>query len=441
MDTVIGTIATVAIQQQHTTNTTTAPLGSPSSVMDYTLTAICYSAFTSSGFFVAVLLAWALLSIFSTAGNRRSGNFGKLMMLIEAVDALPEAMVIAGAAEDGTITLQFAASIFLLNIVNTLATALDFLATRPEKFFHRIMVVMIFFSVGSLFFSVSSTLFAGFFSNVRDPETPIDYMLLFPIFAGVMCGVCLVWIILLLEYRYSPEGRRHRGRRHVSDVTDTATEDEGIAIEMDDTEALLRSHIQREQSIIQKMNENDSVRASRDAAHTIDFYRGRLDAMQQLVESSQQAKKLSETLDLPITDDARDIIEDALQDRAGMLHGEGLVMTETPGTESLRRRAMKLLLIMLALSAWTVLLTFALTPLFTYLDSRFQSSYISGFADGLSGGAFLSLISSTMIPRIQQDAYRSHWSKIVFKSVGMFAFVAGVGVSFVLGFLPAPGQM
>jgi hypothetical protein len=81
---------------------------------------------------------------------------------------------------------------------------------------------------------------------------------------------------------------------------------------------------------------------------------------------------------------------------------------------------------MLALVCWAVLLTFSFTPLFIYLDQGTFSSYVNSFAEGLSGGAFLATISSTMIPRIQQDAYRSHWSRLAFRSVGMLAFISGL---------------
>lgn len=35
-------------------------------------------------------------------------------------------------------------------------------------------------------------------------------------------------------------------------------------------------------------------------------------------------------------------------------------------------------------------------------------------------------ISSTMIPRIQQDAYRSHWSRFAFRTAGMLSFITGL---------------
>lgn len=466
-------------------NITSASPPPPASFLPwYTGAAVGYAAFTSSGFIVAVLIAWLLLAIFSTAGNRTSGSFGKFMMLMEAVDALPEAMVIAGAAQDGKITIQFATSIFLLNLVNTLATALDYLSTRPEKFFHRIMVVMIFFSVGSLFFSVSSTIFNGFLDTVRVHNA--DYLLLFPIFSGMICGMCLVGVMLLVEHKYTPGGRRRRQNRYrrgessrrsssttsigsnsssnsrsrnselefsgsednmiemdsssLLFVEDTGPADDSLLI--NDSEIILRRRMAQEKEIIQQLQESgggENDEHQKDRAREIAFYRERVRHMEELLNSSEYARRLSSTIALPITDDAQEVIQDALLDRVGTLHKEGLV--DLPlAKESLTKRAMKLMVFMSCLWAWTVLLTFILSPIFDFLDSHFTSSYISAFADGLSGGAFLSLISSTMIPRIQQDAYRSHWSAVLFKSFGMIAFIFGITVSFCLGFIPAPGQ-
>lgn len=81
---------------------------------------------------------------------------------------------------------------------------------------------------------------------------------------------------------------------------------------------------------------------------------------------------------------------------------------------------------MFGLVIWAVVLTFFFTPLFAYLDKGTFAGYVNSFAEGLSGGAFLATISSTMIPRIQQDAYRSHWSRFAFRSVGMCAFILGL---------------
>lgn len=81
---------------------------------------------------------------------------------------------------------------------------------------------------------------------------------------------------------------------------------------------------------------------------------------------------------------------------------------------------------MCGLVAWAVLLTFAFTPVFAVLDEGAFAGYVNAFAEGLSGGAFLATISSTMIPRIQQDAYRSHWSRFAFRTVGMVSFICGL---------------
>ena len=154
--------------------------------------AALYSLLASSGFIIAVLIAWFILSRLAP-GTRPVGNFGKFMILLESIDSVPEALIIADATAAGNMNLAFALSIFSLNMANTMATALDFLATKPEKTLHRLLLAMIFFSVGSLSFSISSTVFSSFLDHLEsDPE--FSWINLVPMMGGVFIGALLIWV-------------------------------------------------------------------------------------------------------------------------------------------------------------------------------------------------------------------------------------------------------
>lgn len=96
-------------------------------------------------------------------------------------------------------SLAFAMSIFSLNCANTMATSLDFLATKPEKLLHRMLLAGIFFSVGSLSFSISSTVFSSFLSNLSNKN--YSWLHLVPLLFGVAVGGLLIWLLMMVEDR------------------------------------------------------------------------------------------------------------------------------------------------------------------------------------------------------------------------------------------------
>ena len=51
--------------------------------------AALYSCLASSGFVIAVLVAWLILSRLAP-GSRPVGNFGKFMIVLESLDSIPE---------------------------------------------------------------------------------------------------------------------------------------------------------------------------------------------------------------------------------------------------------------------------------------------------------------------------------------------------------------
>jgi hypothetical protein len=200
--------------------------------------AALYSCLASSGFVIAVLIAWLILSRLAP-GSRPVGNFGKVrkgslfffsffscflyfssqfMILLESIDSIPEAMIIADATASGRMTLAFAFSIFSLNMANTMATALDFLATKPEKVLHRLLLTMIFFSVGSLSFSISSTVFSSFLDHLASGL--YTWLNLIPMLGGVVVGALLIWVLMVIEERI-----------HARQLANLPSKDEDVAIE------------------------------------------------------------------------------------------------------------------------------------------------------------------------------------------------------------------
>lgn len=373
--------------------------------------AALYSCLASSGFVVAVLIAWLILSRLAP-GSRPTGSFGKFMILLESIDSIPEAMIIADATASHRMTLAFAFSIFSLNMANTMATALDFLATKPEKLLHRLLLAMIFFAVGSLSFSISSTVFSSFLEHLaNDPD--FTWIQLVPLLGGVLLGAMLIWLLMFIEERL----------HHKALIDSKASS--AVAPAAEDVLGPMRLSLEREEMHLKvaRMSEYDSAEY---AAKVVEYYADRVAKIRALIASLESASSLRDSLALPITQDAQEVVEDSIYDELGRLEHTYLLAPRAAQGESLNRRAIRLLSIMLCLVAWAVLLTFSFTPLFSYLERGTASSYVNSFAEGLSGGAFLSTISSTMIPRIQQDAYRSHWSRFAFRTVGMISFVSGL---------------
>jgi hypothetical protein len=452
----------------------------------YAMTAIMYSAFTSSGFILSVLVGWLLVRIFSRSTRippssssssdvRDIGSYGKFMVVMEAIDAVPEALVIAASTADGTMTYSLAASIFALNIVNTLSTSLDFLAVSAEPVFPRLMLALVSFSVGSMAFSISSIMFEGFVVRVVSVPCRACYVAAF--FGGIVVGVMLVWTLTLVEARL----RRKFGVRDIP----------AKSFNSDHLMRFVYEKMQREKEVVarlqQQQQQQQGGKPNPDIERNIQFYAERIMPMQKMMDTSQQATELSENTALYVADDANSVIHDALaqqwhqefsdnvfqngggrrvsvvgglsssSDRETVVMDDGAERDEEDLSHAHRfqrsdsvasligrsrrgkrccrcgplgNRGIKLLLIMLCIFTWTVGLTFAFTPLFALLDSHSTSQYLETFADGMSGGAFLALIGSTMIPRMQQDAYRTMWTATTTKSVGMFGFVGGVVATF-----------
>jgi len=120
-----------------------------------------------------------------------------------------------------------------------------------------------------------------------------------------------------------------------------------------------------------------------------------------------------------IVGDTSKIVQDIMLDEALPVSQQG---------QNIHKRAAKLFLTMLLIGFWAAVLTWGLSLCFFQLSqaSHMVVGWMDSFAEGLSGGAFLATIAGTMLPRIQQDAYRTGWSKDKSKILGLILFEFGL---------------
>lgn len=429
---------------------------------EYVGEAAMFSGIASSGFQVAVLTAWVIMRVSmknkkkrkgplsssssqngsgSGFGYRQPGKYSKMLLILELLDSLPEGMIIASATTNNRMTFAFAISIFLLNVINTLASSLDYIATRPEKNLHRVLFILLFFSVGALFFSVSDIVFEGFLTQVHAHDA--NYLLLVSIFSGLVLGVVLIAGIIAIQTHLEEKAKTQRGDSLISGQ-------DGEMQDISKTLGHMRVLLKKEEDNVKLISQGQGQEYDEQQKRAIEYYERRADKIRNIIKSLEAADGLKRDLNLTVTEDASNVIADTLTERVMMdfnvssedeLEGEGVLSIENASAcqlfinDPINKRTLILLGFVTALALWSVILATSLTPLFYYLDEIFPSGHLNAFADGLSGGAFLSVISSTMIPRIQQDAYRSQWSPLVFRITGMIAFVCGITMSFFLEFI------
>lgn len=430
---------------------------------EYVGEAAMFSGIASSGFQVAVLTAWVIMRVSmknkkkrkgplsssqngsgsgSGFGYRQPGKYSKMLLILELLDSLPEGMIIASATTNNRMTFAFAISIFLLNVINTLASSLDYIATRPEKNLHRVLFILLFFSVGALFFSVSDIVFEGFLTQVHAHDA--NYLLLISIFSGLVLGVVLIAGIIAIQVHLEEKAKTQRGDALISGQ-------DGEMQDISKTLGHMRLLLKKEEDNVRLISQGQGQGQEYDEQQrrAIEYYEQRADKIRKIIGSLEAADGLKRDLNLTVTEDARNVIADTLTERVMMDFNvssddeteEGVLSIERASacqlfiSDPVNKRTLILLGFVTALALWSVILATSLTPLFYYLDEVFPSGHLNAFADGLSGGAFLSVISSTMIPRIQQDAYRSQWSPLVFRITGMIAFVCGITMSFFLEFI------
>ena len=377
--------------------------------------AAIYTAVSSAGYPGAVLLALALLALlpgtFQTDASENSASsspssFGRIMLAMEAVDSIPEAMLVAAATVRGHMTVALAVSMCALNMVSAMAIALDYLATRPQHWMNRVMLVIVYFSVGSLIFSVSVTVFEGL-RLLYPGYADADAVLSVCVAGGAALGMALTLGILLAEHRLM-------GKR------DHEQEGQGRRALV----GQLCDDLGRQQQLLERAHRaSDAPQAAREQAERI--YLTNIAALQQAIAVLDAAGSLAHSTDLEVASEAEAVVHDERE-------ATHLALLDTrrpagpPGRagRAVLRKAGMLLGAMALIVLWTLGLTLACVPLFA--STALRGPYAQGFADGLSGGAFLSIISSTLVPRIQHDAFRARLTSLQTRVVGTLAFMTGI---------------
>ena len=176
-------------------------------------------------------------------------------------------------------------------------------------------------------------------------------------------------------------------------------------------------------------------------------YRERADKLTTVVTALESAALLARTLRSQIATDASEVVNDMMGDHVEEMEAQYLLestptkryngdssseleVSEPPpaAPPSLNRRGITLTILMVFIAAWTIALTFGLVFLFSWFESLggHIGLLVDSFAEGLSGGSFLATIAGTMMPRLQQDAYRSRMNRMSGRILGLFVFQAGL---------------
>lgn len=186
-----------------------------------------YSAVCSSGFFVALFIALIIYLVMQRKKGEESesdplywndlgkqeekgeaeadvGRFGKFMICVELLDAIPEAAIIADATVQGSISWSFVIAITALNVCNGLATAMDFLAKNRETgksncqdSIRVCLFLCIFYAVGILAYSISADIYADFVDKYDGNDRNVDHLLL--LMGGTVFGGLLIAMLVKVE--------------------------------------------------------------------------------------------------------------------------------------------------------------------------------------------------------------------------------------------------
>jgi hypothetical protein len=387
--------------------------------VDVALAAAGYNMVSSTAFLLAPMLAYLCLCA-ARQGARPSGGFGKFMIVLELVDSVPEAAIIADATASGTLSWTFVVSIFFLNLSNTFATAIDYTATRSSTTLHRMLFSSIFFSVGMLMYSIPTTVYGSFKNSFMADE--IGWLHAVSLVAGTFVGAALIVLLMHVEHRKEQNAP-------------VSQSDPQVAVAR--TQTVLQNAINEHRAILAEFRRHDEPNKNAEYAALV---RRELESRVQKLSEIQAlltgAGRLSEGVSSPITDDAHRLVSEQLTDELADSALAPLLSQRGGGSvESLGRRVLKLLLIMLAISTWSVLLTFALSFLFYFLAGNEAASYADLVCEGLSGGAFLATVAGTSLPRLQQDAYRANLSTLAYRTVGILAFELGLLMALFLDLL------
>jgi len=133
-----------------------------------------------------------------------AGRFGKFMLCVEMIDAIPETAIIANATVSFTISWAFVIAIFALNFCNGLTTAMDFLSKNcdmqkgnVQEKIRIVLYICMFFAVGILSYSISANIYSDFVRKFDSCIRTKEHLLV--LFAGTIFGAGLIAGLLRVE--------------------------------------------------------------------------------------------------------------------------------------------------------------------------------------------------------------------------------------------------
>jgi hypothetical protein len=189
--------------------------------------AVEWSAVCSCAFVLASLGTTLVMGIVSSSRRGREGRAGKgpprrtangddgrpsfsnFMMLLEMADAVPEALILAQSTVAGTIGWSFVVSIFCLNLVNTTASAADYMSSpHGSKNTHRFVFVLLFYSVGMLVYTISNDVYGHFATVFSQRGVTVPHLV--TLLLGTTAGLGMVLLLMKAEKRFRDARRRRR---------------------------------------------------------------------------------------------------------------------------------------------------------------------------------------------------------------------------------------
>ena len=418
----------------------------------------------STGFLLGTLLA-TIVTVRTTKGagplapTQRSTatGFSGTLLLIEGIDAIPEALVIAQtvalaghgshAVEEGSPNLTvFVAAVIVANTASALATGLDWVSFGPSRQRSRFLCGVLLFAIGMLLYTISATLLGPMVSRLRVQSWPHSACLV----VGFLVGALLIAGLLSWEHKVEAReaakaallaedgpvsggamsgvvGAEAGGAGGETDplVPASSTTGTGVA-QLADAVAALENLAQLEEVLLTSVQNESSAYASRVRERAA----GRLASIRRLLDlSAAMGDFRSAASTLRIGMDAETVVVDLIQGEADQL---GLFGTGAVPTKAIVERGRGLFVTFLLIGTFSAAIAAGFARLFVYLATSPTGGFLRLFAEGFSGGAFLATISSVLMPRAALEAYKSHWSRFAYRAVSIGALNAGVLIAMIL---------
>jgi len=177
----------------------------PATMIETVTSGVIMSALSSSAFFFAAIVIFIVVKCcarrnYETIFDPKEGQFGSFMLIVEFVDAIPEAGILGDAATRTCWwdhSLALVVSIFFFNLVNVTATIVDLIAQRTKSM-HRFLYILIFYALGMLVYSIPADIYADFEEKWNSNHRGMNSLLL--LFAGTIVGTAFIMLLIKLHY-------------------------------------------------------------------------------------------------------------------------------------------------------------------------------------------------------------------------------------------------